>query len=60
VIGVEHGHYDIEIEHLLGSPQAPMSPEQASAKYKLARLLTGDVPDPRLFDDPVRYFTEPR
>jgi 2-methylcitrate dehydratase PrpD len=60
VIGLADGHFDIEVDHLLGSPGAPMSPEQISAKHKLARDLAGDVPDPRLFDDPLVYFTEPR
>ena len=43
----------------LGSPDAPMSPEQYSAKYTLCRELAGDC-DPRLFDDPLAYATDPR
>jgi 2-methylcitrate dehydratase PrpD len=42
-----------------GSPAQPMSPTQAAAKYALCRELAGDVGDPRLFDDPLSYATEP-
>lgn len=44
----------------LGDPAMPMSPQQAAAKYDLARELAGEVPDVRIFDDPLAYFTEPR
>lgn len=60
VIGFADGHADIEIAHMLGSPEAPMSAEQADAKLSLAQTLAGDVADPSLFDDPLGYFTEPR
>jgi 2-methylcitrate dehydratase PrpD len=42
-----------------GSPEAPLSPAQADAKYDLCRALAGDC-DPRIFDDPLSYATEPR
>ncbi|MFN3945129.1 MAG: MmgE/PrpD family protein [Allosphingosinicella sp.] len=48
------------VEHVLGSPEAPLSSAQAGAKYALARELAGDGGDPRPFDDPLGYFTEPR
>lgn len=52
------------VEHLvpdtLGSPAAPLSPAQAQAKRDLARELSGQLADARLFDNPVGYFTEPR
>lgn len=42
-----------------GSPQAPMTDAQAAAKYALCRALA-PVADPRLFDDPLIYATDPR
>lgn len=47
------------IPHTLGSPDAPLSPEGTAAKRALARELAGDVPDTRLFDEPLAYFTQP-
>jgi 2-methylcitrate dehydratase PrpD len=44
----------------LGSPQAPFSAEQAAAKYDLARELAPPDADPRIFDHPLDYFTDPR
>jgi 2-methylcitrate dehydratase PrpD len=49
-----------DIAHVPGHPAAPLSGPQAAAKAGLARTLAGPVPDPRLFDDPLAYFTEPR
>jgi 2-methylcitrate dehydratase PrpD len=43
----------------LGSPQAPLSARQAEAKLALCRELAPAV-DPRLFDHPLSYATEPR
>lgn len=60
VINIGEGNYDIAVEHVLGSPAAPLSSDQAEAKRSLARELAGDLPDPRLFDAPLPYFTEPR
>ncbi len=48
------------IPDTLGSPAAPLAPAQADAKRSLARALAGDIADPRLFDAPLAYFTEPR
>lgn len=48
------------IGHALGSPDAPMTSAQTSAKHGLARQLAGQVTDPRIFDAPLAYFTEPR
>jgi 2-methylcitrate dehydratase PrpD len=48
------------IPNTLGSPAAPLSPEQAEAKRALARTLAGNFPDHRLFHDPLAYFTDPR
>lgn len=42
----------------LGSPDAPMSPAQAAAKHDLCRALAPDA-DPRIFDDPLAYATDP-
>jgi 2-methylcitrate dehydratase PrpD len=47
------------IDANLGSPGAPMSPAQYAAKYDLCRELAGDC-DPRIFDDPLSYATDPR
>jgi 2-methylcitrate dehydratase PrpD len=52
--------HDISVPATLGSPKAPMSAEQAVAKRDLARSLSQADPDPRLFDDPLAYFTDPR
>ncbi len=43
----------------LGSPDAPLSPDQAAAKYRLARTLAPGA-DAGLFDHPLVWFTEPR
>ncbi|NBC87896.1 MAG: MmgE/PrpD [Alphaproteobacteria bacterium] len=46
-----------EIAHTLGSPGNPLTPEQAQAKQGLARDLAPEDADPRIFDDPLSYFT---
>lgn len=51
---------DRQVEQMLGSPEAPMSSTQAAAKRELVEELAGDVPDRRLLDDPLAYFTVPR
>jgi len=43
----------------LGHPEAPLSPDQAAAKRALARELAPHA-DPRIFDDPISHFTQPR
>lgn len=47
------------IPHTLGSPDAPLSRDGTAAKRAFARELAGDVPDARVFDDPLAYFTQP-
>ena len=44
----------------LGSPDAPMSKAQTESKRDLARSLASDDCDPRIFDNPLAYATEPR
>jgi 2-methylcitrate dehydratase PrpD len=48
-----------QIDANLGSPDAPMSPVQLAAKYDLCRQLAPHC-DPRIFDDPLSYATDPR
>lgn len=43
----------------LGSPDSPLSTEQAAAKRELARALAPQA-QPRLFDNPLAWFTEPQ
>lgn len=42
----------------LGSPDAPLSAKQTAAKRDLAAVLAPDA-DPRLFNSPIAWFTEP-
>lgn len=46
------------IAHTLGSPENPLSPDQQAAKLALARDLAPNDADPRIFEDPLSYFTE--
>ena len=46
------------IEHTLGSPENPLSPEQSAAKLSLARDIAPGDADPRIFDNPLDYFTD--
>jgi 2-methylcitrate dehydratase PrpD len=50
----------IAIPHTLGSPDAPMDAHQVAQKRDLCEVLSADIPDRRLFDDPLAYFTESR
>ena len=50
---------DRHVPHTLGAPDAPLSPAQADAKRGLARALALPNLDPRLFDDPLGYLTQP-
>ena len=50
----------IEIPDTLGSPVAPLDAAQAAAKHDLARELAPASADPRIFSDPLAYFTEPQ
>ena len=47
------------IPNTLGHPLAKMTPEQTESKRALARELTVSDPDPRLFTDPLSYFSRP-
>ncbi|MGJ3647697.1 MmgE/PrpD family protein [Sphingomonas sp. GlSt437] len=58
-IELRDGFIDVEVPRTLGSPEAPLSPMQAAAKQGLARELAPDA-DPRIFDDPLGWFTEPQ
>jgi 2-methylcitrate dehydratase PrpD len=49
----------IAIPHTLGSPDAPMNTHQAAQKRDLCEVLAEAIPDRRLFDDPLAYFTHP-
>ncbi len=53
------GVQTIAVPHTLGSPDAPLSAAQAKAKLDLARELAPAGHDPRLFTDPLTYFTDP-
>ncbi|WP_109355242.1 MmgE/PrpD family protein [Sphingorhabdus sp. EL138] len=44
----------------LGSPTAPMSEAQTQSKRNLARSLASENCDPRIFDEPLAYATEPQ
>ncbi len=48
-----------QIDANLGGPDAPMSPAQYAAKYDLCRALASNC-DPRIFDDPLSYATDPK
>jgi len=48
---------EIAIPDTLGSPAVPLTPAQAAAKLTLARDLALAA-DPRIFTDPLGYFTE--
>lgn len=48
------------IEHTLGSPANPLSPEQSRAKRNLTSEIAPADADPRIFFDPLAYFTDPR
>jgi 2-methylcitrate dehydratase PrpD len=61
VISLQDGRrIERRVEHALGSPESPMSADQTLAKQALAKELAGELPDFRLFDDPLAYFTVPR
>ena len=54
--GREEAH---EIVATLGSPANPLTDTQRQAKLDFARELAPSGSDPRIFDDPFAYFTEP-
>lgn len=47
---------EILIPDTLGSPAAPLSPGQAQAKIDLAKDLSGQIIDERLFTAPLNFF----
>lgn len=47
------------IPHTLGHPEVPMDAAQTAAKRALAAQLAPPDADPRLFADPLSYFTRP-
>ncbi|MET0246309.1 MAG: MmgE/PrpD, partial [Sphingomonas sp.] len=47
------------ISGTLGSPGAPLDAAGTAAKRNLARELADPAVDPRLFDAPLAYFTQP-
>ncbi len=47
------------ITDTLGSPNAPLNHQQAAAKRELCKIIAGGG-DPRIFDDPLGYATDPR
>lgn len=47
------------VPHTPGSPEAPLTPANAEAKRSLARDLVPAAADPRVFSDPLAYFTTP-
>lgn len=49
------GRESVAIPHVLGSPERPLSAEEAGMKYRLCRDLAPPGIDPRLFSDPVGY-----
>lgn len=55
----EGGRSEHAIPATLGSPDAPLSGEQAQAKRDLARALAPGA-DARLFTSPLAWFTEPQ
>jgi 2-methylcitrate dehydratase PrpD len=48
---------DHPIAATLGSPANPLTAEQAAAKLHLCRAIAPADADPRIFDDPLSYFT---
>jgi 2-methylcitrate dehydratase PrpD len=60
VIFADGDHDDIAVPKTLGTPEAPMSAQQSAAKANLCRALAAEAADPRLFDDPLAYCTDPR
>ncbi|GAB5489254.1 MAG: hypothetical protein Pars2KO_28240 [Parasphingorhabdus sp.] len=49
-----------QIDASLGSPEAPMSTAQSQQKHDLCRRLASVECDPRIFENPLAYATEPQ
>ncbi|MFV0643178.1 MAG: MmgE/PrpD family protein, partial [Sphingomonadaceae bacterium] len=54
-----NGHVEKDIPATLGSPENPLNADQSEAKYIFARDLAPIDSDPRIFDFPLTYFTDP-
>jgi 2-methylcitrate dehydratase PrpD len=59
IVGRDGARAEHRIDHTLGSPENPLSPDQAKAKRDLARELAPSAADGRIFDNPLDYFTDP-
>jgi 2-methylcitrate dehydratase PrpD len=59
LVELKDGFIDMEMPNTIGSPDSPMSPAQLAAKYAFCRELATNC-DPRTFDDPLSYATDPR
>jgi 2-methylcitrate dehydratase PrpD len=57
VVNAADGRILVDIPHTLGSPESPLTPAEARAKLNLARDLAPYDADPRIFADPLAYFT---
>ena len=57
-VGLRDGAIEMAVPHTLGSPEAPLSAAQATAKYDLCRELAPDGCDPRIFSDPLAYLLD--
>jgi 2-methylcitrate dehydratase PrpD len=56
----DSGTETIAISHTLGSPDAPMNAHQTAQKRDLCKALAQNIPDRRIFDDPLAYATDPQ
>lgn len=54
------GRTEHRVAHTLGSPDNPLDAAGLAAKRALARALAPAAADPRIFDQPLAYFTEPQ
>ncbi|WBH18007.1 MmgE/PrpD family protein [Sphingomonas radiodurans] len=59
VVRTDGARIERTIADTYGSPAAPLDASAATAKRDLARELANPAVDPRLFDDPLAYFTQP-
>jgi 2-methylcitrate dehydratase PrpD len=60
IIRYAHGkEVCIDVPHILGSPNAPLSAAGSQAKRDLCEVLSR-VPDPRVFNDPLNWLTDPQ
>lgn len=59
IVELRDRQIDIALPETLGSPKLPLSPQQSESKYQLCRDLA-DQCEPRLFDNPLCYATDPK